>query len=111
MENNEIIDMGVFARLDLRIGKIENAERIEGSKKLIKLDVDVGGEMRQLVAGIAEDYTPEDLIGKLVPILANLKPAKLMGVESRGMILAVEVNGKPILLHPDKEVPAGSRIR
>jgi methionyl-tRNA synthetase len=111
MGDNEIIDMGEFARLDLRIGKIENAEKIEGSKKLIKLDVDIGGEMRPLVAGIAEDYTPEDLIGKLVPVLANLKPAKLMGVESRGMILAVEVNGKPILLHPDTEVPAGSRIR
>ena len=82
-----------------------------GSKKLITLDVDVGNEMRQLVAGIAEEYTPESLIGKLVPVLVNLKPAKLMGVESRGMILAVEVNGKPILLHPDKEVPAGSRIR
>ena len=111
MEKKEIIDLNEFARLDLRIGKIVNAERIEGSKKLIKLEVDVGGEMRQLVAGIAEDYIPEDLIGKLVPVLANLKPAKLMGVESRGMILAVEVNGKPILLHPDKEVPAGSRIR
>jgi methionyl-tRNA synthetase len=111
MGDNEIIDMGEFARLDLRIGKIANAEKIEGSKKLIKLDVDVGDEMRQMVAGIAEDYIPEDLIGKLVPVLANLKPAKLMGVESRGMILAVEVNGKPILLHPDTEVPAGSRIR
>jgi len=111
MENNEIINMSEFAKLDLRIGKIVNAERITGSKKLIKLDVDVGDEMRQLVAGIAEDYIPEDLIGKLVPILVNLKPAKLMGVESRGMILAVDVKGKPILLYPDKEVPAGSRIR
>ncbi len=111
MENNEIINMSEFAKLDLRIGKIVNAERIAGSKKLIKLDVDVGDEMILLVAGIAEDYIPEDLIGKLVPILVNLKPAKLMGVESRGMILAVDVKGKPILLHPDKEVPAGSRIR
>ena len=111
MEKKEIIDLGVFARLDLRIGKIENAERIKGSKKLIKLDVDLGDEIRQLVAGIAEDYSPEDLIGKLVPVLANLKPAKLMGVESVGMILAVDVGGKPVLLHPDKEVPAGSRIR
>jgi len=112
MEKKEIIDINEFAKLDLLIGKIVNAEKIEGSKKLIKLDVDVGDEMRPLVAGIAEeDYIPEDLIGKLVPILANLKPAKLMGVESRGMILAVDVKGKPILLHPDKEVPAGSRIR
>jgi methionyl-tRNA synthetase len=107
----EIIDINEFAKLDLRIGKIENAERVEGSKKLIKLEVDVGDETRQLVAGIAEEYTPESLIGKLVPILANLKPVKLMGVESQGMILAVDVNGKPILLHPDVEVPAGSRVR
>ncbi len=107
----EIIDINEFAKLDLRIGKIENAERVEGSKKLIKLEVDVGDETRQLVAGIAEEYTSESLIGKLVPILANLKPVKLMGVESQGMILAVDVNGKPILLHPDREVPAGSGIR
>ena len=107
----EIIDINEFAKLDLRIGKIENAERVKGSKKLIKLEVDVGDETRQLVAGIAEEYTPESLIGKLVPILANLKPVKLMGVESQGMILAVDVNGKPILLHPDVEVPAGSRVR
>lgn len=105
-----MIDINEFAKLDLRIGKIETAERIEGSKKLIKLDVDVGTEKRQMVAGIAEDYDPENLIGALVPVLVNMKPAKLMGVESRGMILAVEVNGKPILLHPDKDVPAGSRI-
>lgn len=111
MEKKEIIDINEFAKLDLRIGKIVDAERIEGSKKLIKLEVDVGDEMRPLVAGIAEDYISEDLIGKLVPILANLKSAKLMGVESRGMILAVDVKGKPILLHPDKEVPAGSRVR
>jgi len=107
----EIIDINEFAKLDLRIGKIENAERVKGSKKLIKLEVDVGDETRQLVAGIAEEYTSESLIGKLVPILANLKPVKLMGVESQGMILAVDVNGKPILLHPDREVPAGSGIR
>ena len=111
MGDNELIKMSEFARLDVRIGKIENAEKIMGSKKLIKLDVDVGDDTRQLVAGIAEEYTPEELIGKLVPILANLKPAKLMGVESRGMILAVDVDGKPILLHPDQEVPAGSRVR
>lgn len=106
----EIIDLSEFAKLDLRIGKIENAERVQESKKLIKLDLDIGGEMRQLVAGIADEYTPESLIGKLIPILTNLNPAKLMGVESQGMILAVNVKGKPILLHPDKVVPAGSRV-
>ena len=111
MGNKEIIDINEFARLDLRVGRIANAERIEGSKKLIKLEVDIGNEQRQVVAGIAEEYRPESLIGELVPVLVNLKPAKLRGVESQGMILAVDVNGKPILLHPDKEVPAGSRIR
>ena len=111
MEHKEVIEMSEFAKLDLRIGKIVNAERLTGSGKLIKLSVDVGDEVRQLVAGIAEDYTPERLIGKLVPVLVNMKPAKLMGVASRGMILAVDVNGKPILLHPDKEVPAGSSVR
>jgi methionine--tRNA ligase beta chain len=111
MGDEEIIGMNEFAKLDVRIGKIVTVEKIPGSKKLIRLDVDVGNETRQLVAGIAEDYTPKSLIGKLVPILVNLKPAKLMGVESRGMILAVDVGGKPILLHPDQDVPAGSRVR
>ena len=111
MGNKEIIDITEFARLDIRIGKIANAERIEGSKKLIRLKVDIGNEQRQVVAGIAEEYRPENLIGKLIPVLVNLKPVKLMGVKSQGMILAVDVNGKPVLLHPDTEVPAGSKVR
>ena len=111
MGDEETISMNEFAKLDVRIGRIVTAEKIQGSKKLIKLDVDVGDETRQLVAGIAEEYTPEELIGKFVPILVNMKPATLMGVESRGMILAVDVEGKPILLQPDQDVPAGSRVR
>ncbi|MEA2032653.1 MAG: methionine--tRNA ligase subunit beta [Euryarchaeota archaeon] len=111
MGNKELIDITEFARLDLRIGRIANAERIEGSKKLIRLEVDIGNEQRQVVAGIAEQYRPENLIGELIPVLVNMKPATLMGVESQGMILAVDVNRKSVLLHPDKEVPAGSRIR
>ena len=111
MENTALLEMSEFARLDLRIGKIERAERLKGSKKLLRLDVDLGRELRQLVAGIAEDYKPEELVGRLVVVVVNLKPVKLMGVESRGMILAVDVDGKPILLQPDKEVPAGSRVR
>ena len=102
-----------FERLDLRIGRIKDAARIEGSKKLIKLEVDIGdehGHNRQLVAGIADEYKPEELIGKLVPVLVNLEPKKLMGVESQGMLLAVSVDGKPVLLHPDKDVPPGSKV-
>ncbi|MCD6492934.1 MAG: methionine--tRNA ligase [Archaeoglobaceae archaeon] len=106
-----VIDIDYFTKLDLRIGKIVKAERIKKSKKLLKLEIDIGNEIRQVVAGIAENHEPESLIGKLVPILVNLKPAKLMGVESQGMILAVDVDGKAILLHPEKEVPIGSKIR
>jgi methionyl-tRNA synthetase len=107
----EEVDIRDFAKLDIRIGKIVKAERIKGSKKLIRLEVDIGGEIRQVVAGIAETYKPEELVGKLVPVLVNIKPAKLMGVESRGMILAVDVDGKAILLQPEKDVPVGSKIR
>ncbi len=110
-EEENIIDIDYFTKLDLRIGKIVKAERIKKSKKLLKLEIDIGDEIRQVVAGIAENHEPESLIGKLVPILVNLKPAKLMGVESQGMILAVDVDGKAILLHPEKEVPIGSKIR
>lgn len=111
MEHKAVIGMSEFAKLDLRIGKILSAERVQGSRKLIKLGVLLGDEQRQLVAGIAEEYTPEQLVGKLVPVLVNLKPARLMGIESQGMILAVDLNGKPVLLHPDRDVPAGSSIR
>jgi len=109
----EQIRIEEFERLDLRIGRIKDAARIEGSKKLIKLEVDIGdehGRNRQLVAGIADEYKPKELIGKLVPVLVNLEPKKLMGVESQGMLLAVSVDGKPVLLHPDKDVPPGSRV-
>jgi methionyl-tRNA synthetase len=105
------ISLEDFKKLDLRIGKIIKAERVKKSKKLMKLEIDVGDEVRQIVAGISEDYSPEEIEGKLVPVLVNMKPAKLMGVESRGMILAADVDGKPVLLHPDKDVPAGAGIR
>lgn len=98
-------------KIDLRIGKIISAERVEKSKKLLKLMVDIGNETRQIVAGIAEDYSPEELCGKLVVVVANLKPAKLMGIESRGMILAVDVGGRAILITPEKEVKPGEKIK
>lgn len=107
----DMIDIKEFERLDIRIGKIIKAEKIEGSKKLLKLEVDIGEEIRQVIAGIAETYNPEDLLGRLVPVLINIKPAKLMGVESRGMILAVDVNGKAVLIEPERDVPVGSKVR
>lgn len=101
-----------FQKLDIRIGKIIKAERIPGSKKLLKLEVNIGNEIRQIVAGIAEMYKPEELIGKKVVVLVNLQPKKIFGVESQGMLLAADVNGKPYLLKVDREdeVPEGSKV-
>lgn len=100
-----------FKKLDIRIGKVLSAERVEGTDKLVRLEIDLGKEKRQLVAGIAEVYEPESLIGKELPILVNLEPREFRGIESQGMILAVDVDGKPVLLHPDEEVPPGSTVR
>ncbi len=100
-----------FKRLEIRIGKIVSAEKVEGTDKLLKLEVDVGEEKRQLVAGIAQNYEPEQLMDKEVPILVNLEPRKIRGVESRGMLLAAIEEGRPVLLHPDREVSPGSIIR
>lgn len=100
-----------FKKLDIRIGKISSAEKVKGTDKLLKLEVDFSTEKRQLVAGIAESYEPDQLIGKEIPVLMNLQPRSIRGIESQGMILAIDVGGKPILMHPDKEVPPGSLIR
>ena len=100
-----------FKKLDLRIGKILSVEKIEGADKLLKLEVDFGEEKRQVVAGIAQYYEAEALIGKQCPFILNLEPRILRGVESNGMILAVGVGEAPILMHPDKDVPNGSVVR
>ena len=100
-----------FQRLDLRIGKIISSARVEGTDKLIKLEVDLGNENRQIVAGMAEFFEPTYLIGKLVPVLVNLEPRKFRGLESQGMILAADFDGRPILLHPETEVPPETIIR
>ena len=100
-----------FKKLDLRIGKILKAERIDGSDKLLRLEVDLGSEPRQLVAGIAAHYAPDALVGREIVVVANLEPRVLKGVESQGMLLAVDVNGEPVLLSPDRDVPPGSIVR
>jgi len=97
-EESALIDMSFFKQLDLRVARITRAEPIPGANKLLKLDVDLGSETRVLVAGIAEQYPCEALSGKQVVIVANMKPVKLMGVESHGMVLAAVVNGKPVLV-------------
>ena len=100
-----------FSKMDLRIAEVKSAERIPGANKLLKLTVSLGDHERQIVAGIAEWYAPESLIGKKIVLLANLEPAKIRGVESDGMLLAADVDGKAILLQPDQDVPAGAKIR
>ena len=101
-----------FLKIDLRVAKVLAAEKVPNSRKLMKLSIDLGTEQRTLVAGIAEAYEPEQLVGKTVGIVFNLKPAKLMGIESNGMILAASPEGgKPVLVAFDGDIAPGSRIR
>lgn len=107
------IGIDEFARIQLKVGTVREAEMIPKSKKLLRLMVDLGeDELRQVVAGIAERYDPEELLGRRIVIVANLEPARLMGVESRGMILAAtDADGHPFILSPDGDVPPGSEVR
>jgi methionyl-tRNA synthetase len=106
------ISIDDFMKVELRTAKVLTAERVPNSKKLIKISVDVGTEQRTLVAGIAEAYEPDALVGRTVVMVFNLKPAKLMGIESNGMVLAASPDGgKPTLVGFDQEIPPGTRVR
>jgi methionyl-tRNA synthetase len=106
------ITLDEFMKIQLRVAKVVAAERVPNSKKLIKLQVDLGTEQRTLVAGIAEAYEADALVGKHVAIVANLQPARLMGIESNGMVLAASPDGgKPILVTFDQPPPLGARVR
>jgi methionyl-tRNA synthetase len=110
-DKSGLIDAETFRSVRLRVGTVLSAERIEKSKKLIRLQVDCGSEKRQILAGIAEHYTPGELVGKKVVVVANLKPAKLMGIVSEGMLLAAEgSDGGLSLLTVDRDAPAGAGI-
>ena len=101
-----------FARIKLVVGHVKVAERVPKSKKLVRMEVDLGeGSLRQIVAGIGAQYEPEQLVGRRIVVVANLKPAVLMGVESRGMVLAASVEGVPFLLAVDGEVPPGTGVK
>ena len=100
-----------FMEVDLRVAEIRSAERVPKSKKLIQMSVFTGDEERTIVAGIGTKYTPEELVGRKVVIVANLQPAKLMGVESNGMVLAASIDGEPSLLSVDAAVPAGTKVK
>ncbi|MDD5076899.1 MAG: tRNA-binding protein [Sphaerochaetaceae bacterium] len=113
----EEINFEDFKKIDIRIGKIVLAEKVEGSDKLMKLEVDFGktetGDQikKQIIAGIAQFYDPENLIGKECPFAYNLAPRTLKGLESQGMILCPSGENGPVLMHPDKEVPEGSSVK
>ncbi len=100
-----------FTKLELRVATVEAAERVEGSEKLLKLQLDVGEfGKRQIVAGIGKVYAPEQLVGTQIVIVFNLEPRTLMGVESQGMLLAAGGQDGASLLRPERPVPAGSKI-
>lgn len=102
-----------FKETDLRVAHVQKAERVEGSDKLLRLEVDLGSEaggVRQIVAGIGKAYAPEDLVDTEIIIVANLAPRMLMGLESQGMLLAAGGADGPVLLRPGRHVPPGSTI-
>ncbi len=107
-----MISINDFKNIELRVGKVGAAERVEGSEKLIKLSVDLGEEKRQIIAGIGKVYAPGDLVGKQIVIVANLEPRKLMGLESNGMILAAhDEEGNPVILTVAGNAKIGSEIK
>lgn len=106
----EMINFEDFVKIDLRVGKIIEVEKVEGSSKIVKTTVDLGEENRQILAGIGKFYTPEELINKIVIVVVNLSPKKIMGMDSEGMILAVKDDNNLSLLGVDKEIKIGSKI-
>nr|7D8R_A Chain A, Microphthalmia-associated transcription factor,Methionyl-tRNA synthetase beta subunit [synthetic construct]7D8R_B Chain B, Microphthalmia-associated transcription factor,Methionyl-tRNA synthetase beta subunit [synthetic construct]7D8R_C Chain C, Microphthalmia-associated transcription factor,Methionyl-tRNA synthetase beta subunit [synthetic construct]7D8R_D Chain D, Microphthalmia-associated transcription factor,Methionyl-tRNA synthetase beta subunit [synthetic construct] len=107
-----IQELGIedFLKVDLRVAKVLSAERVEGSEKLLKLTLSLGDEERTVVAGIAKYYTPEELVGKKIVIVANLKPRKIFGIESQGMILAASDGENLSVIVPDRDVKEGAKL-
>lgn len=101
-----------FEKMDIRVGRVVEAEKVSGSRRLLKVMVDIGEEEpRQVIAGMAEYVDPKDMLGKNVVVLVNLEPKKFMGLESKGMLLAADVNGRPVLLTVEEDVPPGTKVR
>lgn len=109
---SEKISIDDFAKIELRVGLVKVAERVPKADKLLRLEIDIGTEVRQVLAGIAEAYAPETLVGRKVVIVANLAPRKLRGMESNGMIVAASLEGgKPVLAGFLEDVPVGARLK
>jgi len=102
-----------FAKVELRVGVVKSAERIQGADRLLKVMVDIGDEVRQVLAGIALAYAPEDLVGRKVVVVTNLAPRKMRGLESNGMLLAASAgaDGKPVLCTFAEEIPPGAKVK
>ena len=100
-----------FKKIELKIARITEAEEVAGAEKLLKLQIDLGGEKRQIVAGIKKFYQAKDLIGREIVVVANLEPRMVMGIESNGMLLAASGDNGPVLLGPDQDVPPGSGVK
>ena len=105
-----MISLEDFQKLDLRIARVIAAEPHPNADRLVVLKIDVGGEERQIVAGIRASYAPESLVGRSIVVVANLAPATLRGVESQGMLLATRDGDRVVLLAPESAVPAGSKV-
>ncbi len=102
-----------FAKVELRVGVVKSAEKIQGADKLLKVMVDIGDEVRQVLAGIALAYAPEELAGRKVVVVTNLAPRKMRGQESNGMLLAASdgADGKPVLVTFAEDIPAGAKVK
>ena len=106
-----MITIDDFGRVDLRVAEVVAAEKVAKSKRLVKLTVKIGAEVRTLVAGIAEHYEPASLIGRKVVVVANLEPATLMGIESNGMLLAASEGSNLALVVLDRDIPSGAKVK
>jgi methionyl-tRNA synthetase len=108
----EKITIDDFRKVDLRVGKVLRCEPVAKSEKLLKLQVEVGTEQRQIIAGVARHYRPEDLVGKLVVVVFNLRPATMMKEESHGMVLAAsDAAGKLVIVSPESAVESGASVK
>ena len=110
VEDTDKITIDDFVKVDLRVAKVINAKELEDSRKLLELEVDLGDETRTIFAGIKKSYSPDELIGKLVVVIANLKPRKMKFGTSNGMVLATQHDEDIIILQPEKDVAPGSKI-
>lgn len=106
-----MISIDDFQKLEIKIGTVTSCEKVENADKLLKLEIDLGDEKRIVLTGMSEFYEPSHFEGKQIPVLVNLEPRTIRGIESQGMILAADIDGRPVLLHPDEKVPEGSKIR